>query len=453
MLTLFFVICIITLVTRNRILVLMVGWDLLGISSLFLIMFYPNKTAMYNSYMTICFNRVGDVFMVSGMAFVVCYSGNYRINSNFFLFFSVILALCSFTKRAQFPLSSWLPAAISAPTPISALVHSSTLVTAGVFLILKFFSCLNNSTVLIIIFVRVVSFLLGGLIGCFEFDLKKIVAFSTIRQIRICIFFTRLGLFNLALLHILFHALFKRLLFCICGCKFLTIYRDQRSFYYNSTRYSIIYERGLISIAYLIGGFFFSRSFYTKDLALEIVCCNNFFLLYILFLLSSSFTILYICKLLEINSASFKLRFRKRFKFSNIPTIFIFFFLAFNSGWIIKNFRDIDFVHLARFFDLFLIVIFIYTPLILTKIIKNNIIVLYLSLDVSFIKRIFFSSASKIFSIKIKELNFREDYIFKQLNFSLVSLYNKNIILNKNYFILIFFLCAISFYFSSLVRT
>lgn len=143
-------------------------------------MFYPNNTTLYNSILTIFFNRIGDVLLILALRVSI---SMYTIDTTLInegLLFFILLTICSFTKRAQFPLSSWLPAAISAPTPISAMVHSSTLVTAGVFVVITFYHCFNlYGLTKFILMSRSLTFLLGGFIANIEKDLKKIVAFST----------------------------------------------------------------------------------------------------------------------------------------------------------------------------------------------------------------------------------------------------------------------------------
>ena len=152
-------------------------------------MFYPNKTSLANSILTIFFNRLGDVLLIIGLSLALT---NYREFME--LSFSapelrILLVLCAFSKRAQFPLSRWLPAAISAPTPISAIVHSSTLVTAGIFLLTKLELFLEKTYFFLPLSVRVLTFFLGGLLARHEKDLKKVVAFSTISQISMIIRF------------------------------------------------------------------------------------------------------------------------------------------------------------------------------------------------------------------------------------------------------------------------
>lgn len=123
------------------------------------------------------------------------------------------------TKRAQFPFSAWLPAAMEAPTPVSALVHSSTLVTAGVYLIVRLYSLLLKSSILttMILIVGAVTSMFAGIGAIVEYDIKKIIALSTLSQLGFMIIRLGLGYPTLALFHLLTHAMFKALLFICAG--------------------------------------------------------------------------------------------------------------------------------------------------------------------------------------------------------------------------------------------
>jgi len=134
--------------------------------------------------------------------------------------FSLLMFGCFiiiFSKRAITPFSSWLPLAIVAPTPISALVHSSTLVTAGVVLFLKLRFFLFDQAVVFLFYMSFFSMFFGGLKGCLEIDYKKVIAYSTISQIRIMLLVGTLNLKCLVFLHLIIHASFKFLLFMLFG--------------------------------------------------------------------------------------------------------------------------------------------------------------------------------------------------------------------------------------------
>jgi NADH-ubiquinone oxidoreductase chain 5 len=127
--------------------------------------------------------------------------------------------LAAITKRAQIPFSRWLPAAMAAPTPVSALVHSSTLVTAGVFLLIRFYPFLRSTTWFnqLLLLIAVTTTTMAGLRAITECDIKKIIALSTLRQLGIIIAAIGLGMVTLAYFHIVTHALFKALLFICAG--------------------------------------------------------------------------------------------------------------------------------------------------------------------------------------------------------------------------------------------
>lgn len=169
---------------------------------------------------------MGDVFLIVGLILVssnIC-DFSFTLDSYGNKRAIVFLMLASMTKRAQFPLSTWLPAAISAPTPISAMVHSSTLVTAGVYVIIKAHKVLERMKIRWILrIISVTSIIAAGVITTFEKDLKKIIAFSTMRHIRIIMFIIRFSMKKLALIHIIAHAIFKTSIFMRAGNKFIRV--------------------------------------------------------------------------------------------------------------------------------------------------------------------------------------------------------------------------------------
>ena len=184
-------------------------------------------------------------------------------------FLTLLVILAALTKRAQIPFSAWLPAAIAAPTPISALVHSSTLVTAGVYLLIRFNELLGLREVLF--YVRVGTMFMSGLGANFEIDLKKIIALSTLRQLGVIIMALSLGLVELAYFHLLIHALFKSLLF-LCAGVYIHGYGDKQDI---RSLGGILECSPLVSFYFLgcslaLCGFPFLSGFYSKDLILEI---------------------------------------------------------------------------------------------------------------------------------------------------------------------------------------
>jgi len=188
------------------------------------------------------------------------------------------IIIAAITKRAQIPFSAWLPAAMAAPTPVSALVHSSTLVTAGVFLLIRFYPFLSSCAFFkpALLFVSVTTLLLAGIGANYENDLKKVIALSTLSQLGVMIISLGMGMPFLALFHLYTHALFKALLFLCAG-----------AIIHNSSNWQDIRTMGIIfsqapltttciNVANLsLCGAPFLSGFYSKDLILEISLFNS----------------------------------------------------------------------------------------------------------------------------------------------------------------------------------
>lgn len=188
------------------------------------------------------------------------------------LIFSSVLCVALITKRAIFPFSPWLPAAIAAPTPISSLVHSSTLVTAGLYLMMRF-SCyiyMIPSLCTILLILGVFTSFYAGLNSLFEVDLKKLVALSTLSHLGFICSSLFSGFLSLAFIHLLAHAAFKSLLFVSVGGLIVNIshYQDSRYFssgYFSAEKFSVL---AVVSSCSLLG-FPYLSGFYSKDFILE----------------------------------------------------------------------------------------------------------------------------------------------------------------------------------------
>jgi len=251
------------------------GWDGLGIVSFILVIYYQNPKSLAAGIITALTNRIGDVLLLVSIGWTLNQGHWFILNiwdSSISTLQIMFIILAAITKRAQVPFSSWLPAAIAAPTPVSALVHSSTLVTAGVFLLIRFYPFLHtckyfNNTILL---VAVVTIFIAGLRATTECDAKKIIALSTLRQLGIII--TRLGfnLPNLAFFHILTHALFKALLF-ICAGSFIDSHLHTQDLRWigNITNQIPVAVRCVTLANIALCGFPFIAGFYSKDIILE----------------------------------------------------------------------------------------------------------------------------------------------------------------------------------------
>nr|YP_272039.1 NADH dehydrogenase subunit 5 [Placopecten magellanicus]AAZ06452.1 NADH dehydrogenase subunit 5 [Placopecten magellanicus] len=247
---------------------LMLGWDGLGIFSFFLVSFFPSKGSLSGGLVTALTNRVGDSFLV---LLVVFYGMEWGMGSwvgEGLGISGFLLALGGMTKSAQYPFCSWLTRAMAAPTPVSSLVHSSTLVTAGVFLLVRYGSGLSSGVMGMLQWSALLTLFVAGVSACMEYDLKKVVALSTLSQVSIMMLAASAGFPGLALFHLLAHAVTKALLFICVGLILMGYSQDIR-------RLSSCFSGDPGVKWYLVGscislcGLPFFSGFYSKELVLE----------------------------------------------------------------------------------------------------------------------------------------------------------------------------------------
>jgi len=198
---------------------LLVAWDLLGFTSFFLVIFYRSRASIAGGLLTGLTNRLGDVVFLAFFG-IMSVGGSSSLSWVLYL-----LLLISFTKSAQVPFSAWLPAAMLAPTPVSALVHSSTLVTSGVYLLYRFYPSGSGSLLIVGVFTTLVA----GSAALLEVDVKKIVAYSTISQLGVMLRSLGLGERAACFAHLNTHASFKALIFLVVGTLFHSVYGSQES--------------------------------------------------------------------------------------------------------------------------------------------------------------------------------------------------------------------------------
>nr|QYC36454.1 NADH deshydrogenase subunit 5 [Illiberis ulmivora] len=307
-LVLLFVFSMILLIISPNIISIFLGWDGLGLVSYCLVIYYQNLKSYNAGMLTALSNRIGDVFILMVVSWMMNYgSWNYifyldLMEKDFIMMMiGVMIIMASMTKSAQIPFSSWLPAAMAAPTPVSSLVHSSTLVTAGVYLLIRF-----NSLLIDLFFIKILLLLSGltmfmaGISANYEFDLKKIIALSTLSQLGLMMSILSMGMPDLAFFHLLSHAMFKALLFMCAGMiiHMMSDIQDIRfmggmSFFLPMTSLCLnISNLALCGIPFLSG-------FYSKDLILEMVSMSylNLFI-YLLYYLSTGLTMFYTIRLL-----------------------------------------------------------------------------------------------------------------------------------------------------------
>nr|UZC55613.1 NADH dehydrogenase subunit 5 [Lampsilis siliquoidea] len=253
----------------------LLGWDGLGIVSFALVIFYQNKKSLAAGMLTVLVNRIGDALLILSICFLINWgewSFGYGLFGSFGVIICWLVVLGAMTKSAQIPFSAWLPAAMAAPTPVSALVHSSTLVTAGVYLVIRFYSSLVESPEVLWFLSKMggLTLLMAGLSACFEVDLKKIIALSTLSQLGLMMFTVGIGYPMIAVFHLFTHALFKALLFLCAGSIIHSTGDNQDGRILGSLDQLLPFSSGcLVLSSVVLCGMPFLSGFYSKDLILE----------------------------------------------------------------------------------------------------------------------------------------------------------------------------------------
>nr|ATZ69833.1 NADH dehydrogenase subunit 5 [Conus raulsilvai]ATZ69937.1 NADH dehydrogenase subunit 5 [Conus gonsaloi]ATZ69950.1 NADH dehydrogenase subunit 5 [Conus gonsaloi]ATZ70093.1 NADH dehydrogenase subunit 5 [Conus verdensis]ATZ70106.1 NADH dehydrogenase subunit 5 [Conus verdensis] len=283
---------------------LLLGWDGLGIVSFALVIYYQNMKSLGAGMITVLANRIGDVMILISIGLLVL-QGHWLIifiwdfHLSAWLCLTIIIA--AMTKSAQIPFSSWLPAAMAAPTPVSALVHSSTLVTAGVYLLIRFFPFLEkfHGFKIGLLFISVLTLLMAGIGANCENDLKKIIALSTLSQLGVMMMSLAMSMPFLALFHLYTHALFKALLFLCAGMIIHNSANNQDIRYMGSLFSQLPLTVTCMNVANLsLCGAPFLSGFYSKDLILELSLSSSVsFIMVLLIFLATGMTSAYSMRL------------------------------------------------------------------------------------------------------------------------------------------------------------
>jgi proton-translocating NADH-quinone oxidoreductase chain L len=271
------------LVSANNFLGLFVGWEGVGLCSYLLIGFWHTRTqAGKAATKAFLINKIGDLFLLIGIGFLcISYSevGGLNINLLSYYSFENILELISLFffigavgKSAQVGLHTWLPDAMEGPTPVSALIHAATMVTAGVFLLIKIATTveLAPSVLVIIVIWGGLTALISGLIGSTQNDIKKIIAYSTCSQLGYMILACGMSNYITSFFHLFNHAFFKALLFLAAGSiiHFIGNEQDIRKMG-GLSKISPFSYLSFIIASLALAGFPFSAGFYSKDLIIE----------------------------------------------------------------------------------------------------------------------------------------------------------------------------------------
>uniref|UniRef100_A0AAU7E453 NADH-ubiquinone oxidoreductase chain 5 n=1 Tax=Protankyra bidentata TaxID=2904677 RepID=A0AAU7E453_9ECHN len=277
-----FLLNMLILVCADSLFVLFIGWEGVGILSFILISWWKTRQdAQGASLQAIIYNRVGDLGLILLVFYSVSVFGLWSLNSFFlvcneseslFLLFCGLFAASG--KSSQFGFHPWLPSAMEGPTPVSALLHSSTMVVAGVFLLIRLLSVLGDQA-----FILWVCFLLGGLtslfastVALFQYDFKKVVAYSTTSQLGLMVCGIGLGQPLLSFFHICTHAFFKAMLFLCSGSIIHSFGNEQDLRKLGGVSKSVPITFSCIAVgSAALAGIPFLSGFYSKDLILESV--------------------------------------------------------------------------------------------------------------------------------------------------------------------------------------
>ena len=286
------------LVMSNNFLQLFFGWEAVGLVSYLLIGFWFNKpTAVFANMKAFLVNRVGDFGFILGIGLIAAYAGTLNYGETFakagelgglpfgygtdWMLITVI-CICLFIgamgKSAQFPLHVWLPDSMEGPTPISALIHAATMVTAGIFMVARMSPLfeLSDTALSFILVIGSITALFMGFLGIIQNDIKRVVAYSTLSQLGYMTVALGASAYSVAVFHLMTHAFFKALLFLAAGSVIIGMHHNQDIRWMGNVRkyMPITWITALLGSLALIGTPLFS-GFYSKDSIIMAVGASN----------------------------------------------------------------------------------------------------------------------------------------------------------------------------------
>ncbi|QJC30096.1 NADH-quinone oxidoreductase subunit L [Enterobacteriaceae endosymbiont of Plateumaris sericea] len=314
-----FIASMIMLILADNFILMFFGWECVGVCSYLLIgFFYKNTSNGLSAIRAFLITRLGDIFLAIGifLIFKLFKTINFKeisflINSSHFYYkpflldiITLMLAIGAISKSAQFPFNTWLIDAMAGPTPVSALIHAATMVTAGVYLILRnyvLFS-LTNNILLFIGIIGIITLLLSGLSALVQKDIKRILAYSTMSQIGYMFLALGIHSWEASLFHLITHAFFKALLFLSVASIIISTNHEQNIFKMGNMRKYIpfIYYCFLLGSLSLCSFPIISISSFSKGTILYEALINHYFIFVILGFVGTFITSLYITRLIYI---------------------------------------------------------------------------------------------------------------------------------------------------------
>ena len=315
----FFTFAMLLLVMSDNFIQMFIGWEGVGLASYLLIGFWHSKASAISANLkAFLVNRIGDLFFIIGVVIIFSIFNSF----NFSVIFDEInylkdpndlanlelaclfLFIGAMAKSAQIPLHIWLPDSMEGPTPISALIHAATMVTAGIFLIIRLSPIYEVSTYTMdtILIIGAITSLLLGIVGIYQNDIKKVIAYSTISQLGYMICILGAGFYAASFFHLFTHAFFKALLFLSAGAVIISMHHEQDIRKMGNLRayLPITYKCFLIGTLCLVG-FPLTSGFFSKDLILiSLYNDDNFLSLfsYVILVIGTFVTSMYSFRLL-----------------------------------------------------------------------------------------------------------------------------------------------------------
>nr|APF47518.1 NADH dehydrogenase subunit 5 [Protapanteles sp. 2 SNS-2016] len=467
MLIMIFVFSMIIMIISMNLIIILLGWDGLGLSSYCLVIYYQNKKSYNSGMITILMNRVGDIFILISISLMMKNnSWNFMFLDKLNYLLMMFIFIASITKSAQIPFSTWLPLAMAAPTPVSSLVHSSTLVTAGVYLLIRFNYLFSNNFMLIIMVMSSITMFFSGVSANFEFDLKKIIALSTLSQLGLMMFILSFKLPLICFFHLIMHAMFKSLLFLCSGIIIHNFFinQDIRLISLNNNYMPFINMVFLMS-SLTLSGLPFLTGFYSKDFIIEMfnMKLNNYFMFFILYIsmgltVSYSLRLMYYLNLNILKNLNFlKLQLNNLMNYSILILIIMTIFFGSIMNWLMFN--SLNYIFLPNFIKLlifFIMFIGLLLGFFLMKIIyfkKNYMLVMFKYNNMMFFLPMNFKKNKINYFKLMNKMLFIQDYgwneyiLLKKFLFILNLNNLNNLILFNSKFGIFYMMIMIVFYF------
>nr|DBA43943.1 TPA_asm: ND5 [Bombus terricola] len=297
-----FLMSMIFLILSPNMLTLLLGWDGLGLISYCLIIYYQKNLAFNSGMMTVILNRLGDSSLLMIISFMMIFGSWNLILYNMNLLILLMFLIMVFSKSAQLMFMIWLPAAMMAPTPVSSLVHSSTLVTAGIYLLINYEMLIDLKYKEYILMISSMTMFMSGVMANFEMDFKKIIALSTLSQLGFMMSIYSLGMVNLTFLHLFIHAFFKSMMF-MCVGSYIHYMKGIQNFRFYLGMYYMYPMKGMLMMfsLFMLCGFPFLVGFFSKDLIIEYYFFNMMSIFSLLnLIIGTIFTVSYSFRLMYI---------------------------------------------------------------------------------------------------------------------------------------------------------